>query len=90
MTTMDNRPCFLYKKGEWITGEWYHREALYQYIAQHAMCPSLIIKRITINRPDDAPFDAYFSSEEDQIFFMETTAESTDDIFFITMVLPVI
>lgn len=90
MNSMDEQPCFLYKKGAWSAGEWYHREALYRYIAQHAMHPSLIIKRITIDRPNDAPFDAYFTSEKDRIFFMEITADSIEDVVWITIVLPTI
>lgn len=90
MSSLNEKPCFLFRKGEWTIGEWYHRVALVEYVSRQSSNPSTEIQEIHVDRPDSEPFMAYFSMDEDRIFFMELSAESTDDIVFITFVLPVI
>lgn len=71
-------------------GEWYHLSALYEFIIRHASFPSNEVELISIDRPGREPFRAYFSEDEGRIFFMETSAQSTDEIVVITHYLPVI
>ncbi len=83
-------PCFLYTKGQWRVGEWYHRDAYYKYVTDKSALPHEVIKLISIPRPDTEPFTAYFSSDEDRVFFIEKDAETTDDIVYLTLTLPTI
>lgn len=71
-------------------GEWYHLAALYQFIIRHVSFPANDVEFISIDRPGIEPFQAYFSEDEGRIFFMETSAQSIDEIVVITQHLPVI
>lgn len=88
MNDNQHAPCFLYKKGKWMIGEWYHQLALYEWIIRQITYPSNEMELISISRPGMEPFCAYFSEDKGQFFFMELNAESTDDIIFITMTTP--
>lgn len=88
MNYSKHTPCFLYKKGKWIVGEWYHHLALYEFMIRHITYPSNEVELISISRPDREPFCAYFSEDEGQIFFMELSADSNDDSIMITMTMP--
>ena len=90
MNPADIQPCFLFTNGEWMMGEWYHLAALYEFILRHASFPSNEVELISIHRPGTEPFRAYFSKDEGRILFMETSAQSTDEIVVITQHLPVI
>jgi hypothetical protein len=83
-------PCFLYNKGRWGVGEWYHRDAYYKYLTDKSTLPHEMVKLISIPRPGREPFTAYFSSDEDRVFFIEKDAENTDDIVFLSLTLPII
>lgn len=78
-------PCFLYQKKEWTIGEWYHREAWYKYHMYHSIYPEDDAVLISVYRPGMEPFSAFFSSDKGRVFFIETDAETTDDIVFITL-----
>jgi hypothetical protein len=50
------------------------------------MNPSQEVQRITVPCADGTIFDAYFSSDEGHIFFMEGQMESLDDMVYIMAV----